>query len=201
MTAARVFARWVPGWRQPKGTNYDRGDNLPDGWLSPVEARCLAQFAAHKTVLEIGSLFGRSTVAMARVAHLVVSVDHHQATGLQWMSETDDTAPAFLANLTSHGVRARVVPMVGDSATVLALLAPRSFDLAFVDGSHDYHSVKRDLALVRPLVKDGGDIILHDRAYDDVWRATIEAEQRWGCGLELLPASLVRLALPDDRAC
>lgn len=38
----------------------------------------------------------------------------------------------------------------------------RSLDVAFIDGDHTYEGVSQDLALVRPFMRRGGLVILHD---------------------------------------
>jgi cephalosporin hydroxylase len=49
-----------------------------------------------------------------------------------------------------------------------AQFAAGSVDLVHIDGNHDRASVERDLALYRPLVKDGGYIVLDDVSWESV---------------------------------
>src|SRR4029077_11328726 len=75
---------------------------LPEGWLTSAEAAALAEIAAGKTVLEIGAWLGRSTVALARSARLVVSVDHHHGPPYDG---NGSTLQRFLSNLERLGIK------------------------------------------------------------------------------------------------
>jgi hypothetical protein len=109
---------------------------LPPGFLRFDEAECLAALASGQTVLEVGSFLGRSTVAMARTAALVVAVDHHrgspehQPDARHYRDDTRDladpshvdTAAQFLSNLTRFGVRDRVMPIFAPSERAIEFL-------------------------------------------------------------------------------
>lgn len=133
---------------------------LPQGWLTEEEASALCEIAAGKTVLELGSYRGRSTVALAQTAELVVAVDHHHgdaATG------GGDTLTAFLQNVRNLP---NVIPVVADFATAAqVLLFGRGFDLAYVDGAHDHASVKHDVTLALEVAEL---VVVHDYGLYDV---------------------------------
>jgi len=134
-------------------------DGLPAGWLSAEEAGQLADLAAGRVVLEIGSYLGRSTVAMARTAKRVFALDWHRGdacAGSRW------TLPRFIANLGEFEVAARVVVLAGRVEDVAPLLSGRPFDLIFVDGDHDSEAVARDTAVAMRLLAPGGVIAWHD---------------------------------------
>jgi SAM-dependent methyltransferase len=63
-------------------------------------------------------------------------------------------------------LRERVVPVTGSSASILPRLAAagRTFDLVFIDGGHDVHSVVNDLAFSCQLLAPGGAILMDDFA-------------------------------------
>lgn len=129
------------------------------GWLSGLEGLALQEMAAGRTVLEIGSYCGRSTVAMAEVARLVVSLDWHQGDpGAGW----GDTLPELWQNLADFGLRGKVVVIAASVDVVAPLLTPWQYDLVFVDGAHDAASVERDCRLARKVVRPGGTIAMHD---------------------------------------
>lgn len=128
---------------------------LPEGWLSDAEAAELERLAAGKVVLELGAWKGRSTVALARSADKVVSVDAHvpwQNLGEAW---TEDSLPDYLAAVRQLP---NVAIVIADFA-VAAIFERSAFGLVFVDGLHDWDSVIRDFAIAKQFACP---IALHD---------------------------------------
>jgi predicted O-methyltransferase YrrM len=146
-----------------------------DGWLNPAEGQVLASLAAGWTVLELGSYKGRSTVCMAASARLVVAVDWHNGDSA---CGHEDTAPDFLRNLTDHGVRDHVVPIIGRIEQAAPFLVSSAFELAFVDGAHDAESTESATRLALRCVAPGGVIAWHDWNYSSVREAVA------ACGLK-----------------
>jgi Methyltransferase domain len=107
------------------------------GWLSEPEGAKLAALASGKLVLELGAYKGRSTVAMAATARLIVSCDSHSGDSFTGAAQT---AGEFLGN-TRH--LSNVIPVVGRFENILPLLQP-VFGLVFIDGSHTRRDVIRD---------------------------------------------------------
>jgi hypothetical protein len=137
------------GWHFP----HDVG-----GWLTEAEGRALAALAGGRRVLEVGSYLGRSTVCLARTAASVDAVDPFDGRA------TPEPRPCrgrFAENLRRHGVAERVTAHVGTFADVAPHLEP-GYDLVFVDADHRYESVRADVALALPLLRDGGVLALHD---------------------------------------
>jgi len=130
-----------------------------DGWLTDSEGQALARLAAGKSVLEIGSYKGRSTIWMARTARHVTAVDTFDGAGT-W-ARGQDTFATCAGNLDRHGVADRVTLHRGVSWEVLPGL-PRAFDLVFVDGSHEYEAVRADAARARDVLLPGGLLCFHD---------------------------------------
>jgi SAM-dependent methyltransferase len=122
-----------------------------------AECERLAELARGALVLELGSYYGRSTVALASTARRVHSVDPHQG----GPDESPNTLPEFLANLERYGVRDNVVVHVGTSTQIAPLLQD-AFDLIFVDAMHQRPQVDVDLGLSARCVRPGGCIALHD---------------------------------------
>lgn len=120
-----------------------------------VEQEKLAELATGRTVLELGSDYGGSTVLMARVARLVHAVDDfaHRGPGGQ--------LPDFVANLERYGVRDRVIVHCGSFDDVVPFLR-RKFDFAFLDGEHNYEDTLDQIALARSVLKPGSLIAVHD---------------------------------------
>lgn len=146
-----------------------------DGWLTDREAGALFDLAATSTgpIVEIGSWRGRSTSAlalgsMAGANQPVIAIDSFigvppsdrpSATGWKpgWGSSGADI---LRANLNSIGINGlvRIVPKASAEA------APEipECGVLFVDGGHDYETVRRDLDLYLPKVAAGGFVMLHD---------------------------------------
>lgn len=133
-------------------------EEIPSG-MAREECAKLAELCAGKTVLEVGSYLGRSTVAVASVARLVHSVDWHKGDMHAGMG---DTVHEFFRNLERYGLRERTVVHVGRNEEVLPSLVPGTFDVCFIDSFHAREAVERDVSLCRPLVKAGGAVAFHD---------------------------------------
>lgn len=145
--------------------SYD-SQELPDvaGWLNDDEGRLLAEMAAGKRVLEIGSYCGRSTIWMARTAQNVLAVDTFDGRGTPCPK---DTRKEFLANVNRHGVGEKVDLCPSTTDKMLDNIrmnadAVQEFDFAFIDGAHDLPSVTFDIEQVMQVLIPGGQIAFHD---------------------------------------
>lgn len=155
------------------------------GWLDRDAARLLFGLAAHGPargraegrIVEIGSYLGRSTILLALArAGTVVAVDPHE--GELTAGEhgpAADTYPLFLRNLETAGVAGLVEPRRQTS-----LEAARDWSepvrLLYLDGLHDYESVRDDVAAWAPHVAPGGFVVFDDYAVHGVQRAIAEAQ-------------------------
>lgn len=124
------------------------------GWLHRDEADALVTLAAGKRVLEIGSFCGLSTVVMARVAEHVTAVDYFDGRGTP---EPQNTLPEFRRNIRRYGVADKVVTCHPDAELPLA-----EYDLAYIDGAHDYESVTADTEKAMSVLAPDGLIAYHD---------------------------------------
>lgn len=127
--------------------------------VSGAEVNLLCQLAEGKTVLEVGSDFGRSTIALASVAQKVHAVDWFQGDG---HAGARDAMPGFWENLKRYRVHGKVVVHAGDAHEVLPMFRPEQFDGAFLDAFHEADAVFADACLIRPLLKPGGWLAFHD---------------------------------------
>lgn len=127
--------------------------------MTDPEHAFLAQLAAGKTVLEVGSWHGGTLAAMAAAAHEVHSIDWHQGMDERKPQPDADT----LLHLWAH-VRAipNVVLHVGTTEQVAPCLRSRYFDLVFIDGTHSHEAVIRDVSLLRRTLKHDGRFAFHD---------------------------------------
>lgn len=174
---------WFPnnkGWGQPYDKGYgDKFGHKPiegvvrrsplasqkladvEGWLNDEEGMTLARLAQGKRVLEIGSYCGRSTIWMAAVAEIVYAVDPFDSRDTPNPKHTLDT---FKDNLARYELTNKVQVCQGTSEEIVPGLTGL-FDLIFIDGAHDYESVKRDIALGLDRLRPGGFLAFHD--YDE----------------------------------
>jgi predicted O-methyltransferase YrrM len=128
-----------------------------------TETECvrLAELATDKAVVEIGSHYGRSTIALASTAAVVHTIDWHRGDPHGRVDLQPDLA-ALVQNLERYGVRERVVIHVARAEQVLPALGRKSFDLAFIDGSHDEPDVIRDALLTERVLRRGSLLAFHD---------------------------------------
>lgn len=130
-----------------------------DGWLTRAEGEKLYEHAAGKRVLEIGSFCGKSTICLAQSATEVVSVDPHDG---RCLVTPRDTWAEFAHNLLRYKARDRVRPYRGVAREFAASYEGEPFDFVFIDGAHDYESVKSDIETAQSLLAPGGLIAFHD---------------------------------------
>lgn len=112
--------------------------NIPTA-LTQREVSLLQSVAAGKAVYEAGALLGASTVALARTARRVVSVDPHSGYPVYAPRPTWDT---YLRNVQYAGVGDRV-DVVRD---VFQRHPPQGCQFAFADLTGDYHITAEFLA-------------------------------------------------------
>lgn len=128
------------------------------GWLSEAEGRKLAELSAGKRVLEIGSYEGRSTVCIAQTAAAVECIDPFDGRGTP---DQRDTLACFCANVQTYGLTGKVRLHIGTTEDVTAQVEA-GFDLAFIDGAHDFASVQEDINAALRLLAPAGLLAFHD---------------------------------------
>jgi hypothetical protein len=135
-----------------------------EGWLTRDQAAVLfdsvRSLARGSTVVEIGSHQGRSTVVLASAlpeGGRVVAVDPFPA---DWRYGAPDTRARLEAHLDQAGVGDRV-----EIVTTPSRAARTSYRggvaLVYVDGKHDYWTVRDDLRWADRLPA-GGAVLVHD---------------------------------------
>ena len=139
-----------------------------DGWLGPDEGRLLFRLAAEADpagcIVEIGSWHGKSTIWLAagaragRGAHMV-AIDPHVDAGLRQPGES--TEHILRGNLERAGL-AETTEIVAATSEAAAATWTRPVSLLWIDGAHDYHSVRRDLELWDPHLLSDATLALHD---------------------------------------
>lgn len=158
-----------------------------EGWLSEAEGEALFALASRcrppAVVVEVGSWKGKSTTWLAKGSRSgsgvsIYAIDPHRGGSAEsGENVARGTLEDFLANMKRAGIDDLVVPYVMSSAEA----APRVQEevaLVFIDGSHEYEDVKRDVELWTPKVAEGGHMAFHDtvnRVWLGVPRAVREA--------------------------
>jgi len=139
------------------------------GWLSLQEAALLYDLAVDSPgpIVEIGSYQGRSTAALslgskAGQQQTVYAIDSFlpvlQTSTGKWSNES--SLQLLIANL-EQAAALQLVEIIPHASEVAAKHVPNC-GLLFVDGAHDYESVRRDLELYLPKVQLGGHVVIHD---------------------------------------
>lgn len=144
--------------------------NLPDlagikGWLSQKEAAVLYYGVKITAGLvgelaEIGSYCGKSTVVIGSAAReydagFLYSIDPHEGF---WYKEVD-SYQELVKNLDKHQLGARVI-IEKCRSTEFRIYEPIKF--LFIDGDHEYKSVKEDWLHFRDAIMIGGIVFFHD---------------------------------------
>lgn len=132
--------------------------NAIDNW-----AQQLAEYRGRPNLryLEIGVFEGRSVIWM--LENVLTDPSSHVTAIDVFM---DDYEQTFDANMLAAGAGERVEKIVGPSQQHLRPLAPASFDIIYVDGSHTADDVLADAVLAWPLLRDGGLMIFDDYAWE-----------------------------------
>ncbi len=133
------------------------------GWLTEDQARVLydaaAAVPAGGRIIEIGSHHGRSTILLASGARgvTVTAVDPFPD---DWRYGGSDTEAHFRANTVRAGVSGAVDLRVTSSADFRAGWQGPA-QLVYIDGKHDYWTVRDDLRW-STVVPEGGTVLVHD---------------------------------------
>lgn len=143
------------------------------GWLTTEEGDALRNYARGGICLEIGSFHGKSSVWMAQTARRLYCVDTFKADG-SGQNQLDDyeTLTPFLKNIRPFD---NVVPIIGPSSLVVPAFSDNYFDFIFIDGMHDYESVKEDIRMCFPKLRVGGKVAFHDYGVDCGWDGVLKA--------------------------
>lgn len=145
--------------------------NNIQGWIRGKALDFLYNEAQkHKSILEIGSWKGKSTVALLEgTKGKVTAVDYFKGSGCG-----DETHKAtgiyeeFLKN-TKQFENLRTLKMSSYEAS--EKLKGEKFDMIFIDADHSYESVKQDIQLW----KDRATKIICGDDYNQAWKGVIRA--------------------------
>ena len=166
--------------------------NKVGGWLSLEQAKVLERLARGQVVMEIGSYFGKSTVAMAPVAKKMICIDYFltkvpkghfghpkDKTGrLIIPTKKPDTRNIFEKNIESWRHKIEVYEMNSLDAVKLDW---EPVDLLFLDGGHDYATILSDCGFLKWVIV-GGYAVFHDITWESVAKAvkqTVSNNPKW----------------------
>lgn len=154
--------------------------------IDDEETTALTQLAKHQRVLEIGSAYGFSSIAMALAgATSVLTIDPHAG-------ECPDSLETLRANIEAYGVAKKVVPVVAYSQEALPELSAKRqrYGLVFVDGEHSAKSVAHDVEHGWALLGKGGTLVCHDYGTDGCRGVQEALDARWPDGPDELVGTL-----------
>lgn len=142
--------------------------------------RQASKISKNGVVVEIGSFKGRSTVFLGLGVKktpgiLIFSIDPHIGSPEKSLEYSKiDTLPEFKENIKKFSLENRVVS-IRETSSKAFLDFSRLIDLLFIDGSHLYPDVKKDLKNWTKKIKKGGMVVLHDAtSLPGPWQAAKE---------------------------
>lgn len=139
-----------------------------EGWVSQYEQIALLHLPSMVdhlpgNIVEIGSYKGRSTIALALGSSLL-SKSKHRIYAIDPF--IDPPFHDFEANIMNHGLDKWIIPIKKHSFDAYED-CPKAISAIFIDGDHEYASIKHDVVNYVPRVLKGGLIAFHD--YSGEW--------------------------------
>lgn len=139
------------------------------GFLDTEEAYLLYRLASQaQSIVEIGTYYGRTTYILGCGAKVsgghVTTIDAYEAHTIGEMIVTADIPKGVSRMLKDYGLSKYVTAIIANGGSV-AKSWDMPIDLLFIDGGHDYKSVKADFNAWKKHVT--GAIAFHD--YSDHW--------------------------------
>jgi len=136
--------------------------NEISGFFFEEEGDEIQRLCAGLDILEIGAMYGRSTVCIAQTAKSVLSVDTWCCDAAFGHPPSDVfSQEIFEGYVADTKDLPNVSYIIGRSEDVVPRL-DRQFDAVFVDGDHNFESVVTDVRVSYPKLKDNGIFIFHD---------------------------------------
>jgi len=148
-------------------------------------------------IVEIGSLLGKSAIAMASVTHRkIICVDPHEGywetaylkyRNVRGVEDGDinrrdlvgNTLEQFTENVGHYGYADQIEPWVMMSDQAAKQWDGREICLLFIDGSHEYEDVRHDFQAWRPYLSPQAVVMFHDydKTFTGVTTAVDEFEE------------------------
>ena len=161
----------------------------------------LVEHLKPKTIVELGVDFGYSTFVFAEaLAKNTVGSKiniESKVYGIDWFEGDGstgyrDTKKEVENNIKNHNVKH--IEIIKGDFNEIAKAWSRGIDILFIDGSHDYESVKQDFETWSKFVRPQGVILMHDteiinfgvgKYYDEI-HGYLKLEFNHSCGLGIL---------------
>lgn len=144
----------------------------------------LAQVQGPATFVEIGTFLGKSTVYMAEqirrsgkqikfyaIDNFKGNDEHRKDYEVVLGPDFESFYTVFHYNLVMSGAKDFVIPVQSDAADAAKAFEDRSLDFVFIDASHTFEAVQKDIAAWLPKIKARGYLGGHDRGFPGVQQA------------------------------
>jgi len=157
-----------------------RGENGASGKFSTIGLIDMIHYLHNtdkKTMIEIGAYIGESTTIFAQYFEKVISIDPHLNYHEIDKSDYVDfkiVKKEYLKNISKYN---NIVYINKTSDEALADISEK-VDFVYIDGSHDYEQVRKDILNYKNLLKHGGIIGGHD--YIDIKDVTLAINELLG---------------------
>ena len=154
-----------------------------EGWMSEQELTWLAEQAVERRcIVEIGSYLGRSTRALLdHTPGVVYAFDDWKGPRDVYVEDRSQLALKFMKNVEAFKTMMNWEETEGKLHMVVCGYEELyrsdykvSPDMVFIDGSHEYEDVKRDILFWKDKLITGGLLCGHDSQFDDVAHAVNE---------------------------
>lgn len=168
-----------------------------EGWMSREELQWLGEQAlTHSLIVEIGSYLGRSTRALAdNTPGKVIAVDDWYGPRLVSDTKPDGTPFTeadrkqlfikFSKNMKDHLESGKVTAVKADCKSLDEFKELKvKPDMVFIDGSHTYEDVTRDIKFWKERITPGGLLCGHDSNYAPIAAAIRDLKFNVGYALQ-----------------
>jgi len=146
--------------------HYQQDYRFTSDWFTPaipVWKKVLKDYQGKPDVhyLEVGIFQGRS--ALWALENILT----HPSARMTTIDILEN--PTYLETLEKSGAADKTTNLIGSSQAVLLTLPADSFDIIYIDGSHQGDHVLIDAVLAWGLLKEGGTLIFDDYAWNKEW--------------------------------
>jgi predicted O-methyltransferase YrrM len=185
------FPLWKNFYRENPLETFEPDSDDMQGWTSHSRSFELAiKEVKPKFIIEVGSWKGASAVHMAGLAseaHILcidtwlgspemVSLNNNLYDHFRRLHGWPQLYFTFISNVIRHVGRERICPLPMPSTVAAPLLRKMGVqaDMIYIDGSHEYLDVARDVDDYWPLLRKGGVMLLDDYGFPGVKKAIDE---------------------------
>jgi hypothetical protein len=119
------------------------------------------EYGEDRLVIEVGSYLGCSTVILAQFFK-VLAIDLWYPLEDYEDHTIGDNFPNFMKTWKKFNLKGIVVPMLGSTTYINALLPDLLVPFCFVDGDHSYEGTMNDLLFCHKNLSPGGYLVVHD---------------------------------------